>query len=121
MNIARTFKGAAAAMMLAALPAVTHAAPSVVTPSVSHEEMRRYASALFQILSVRRVAESRWKAASPAEHASLRGQTQAAIETILARFGFDEAGFNRISSEVERKPALRRDVRRYMMQEGLGF
>ena len=92
-----------------------------VSDAYSAREIRDYASALFEVLTLRRIADLRWRSASRAERPFLRRQASAAISAILSRHGFSSDGFNRMSAAVERQPALRREVRQLVMREGLGF
>lgn len=108
------------AAFLALSPDALWAAPPAPTPDrVSQRDLRNYASALLKVLEIRRIAGRAWKAAGPAEQASLKAQSQRAIYEVLARYGFTEASFNQISAAVERTPALRRRVRDLVMRESL--
>jgi hypothetical protein len=115
-------RGALAAFaLLAAVPGFPGSAQPGPAATFSQREIHDYASALFKVLTVKRTAELRWKTASPAERAELRKQAQAAIEAVLARYGFTEASFNQLSGAIEHQPALRRQVRQMVMREGLGY
>ncbi|WP_084690953.1 DUF4168 domain-containing protein [Sphingomonas sp. SRS2] len=110
----------ATAALLSLAPAAALAAPPATVPDkVSQRDLRNYASALVKVLEIRRIADHAWKAAGPAERASLKAQSQRAIYEALARYSFTEASFNQISAAVERTPALRRRVRDLVMRESL--
>ncbi|WP_162248248.1 MULTISPECIES: DUF4168 domain-containing protein [unclassified Sphingomonas] len=113
--------GPAAAFSAVVWPAAIPAQDAPLNPSYSQRDIHQYASALFEILAVRRVADGRLKAAPAAERPLIQRQAQTAMTTILAKHGLDEASFNRITAEVQRRPALRRDVRQQVMREGVGF
>lgn len=109
-----------AALTAVAAP-VAGAMPIASQATIAQSEIRQYASALFQIMSIHKIADQRWQRAEPAERPVLRRQASAAISAILDRHGLSQSRFNQITAAVERQPALRRDVRQRVMREGLGY
>lgn len=88
---------------------------------IAQGDIRQYASALFQILSIRKIADQHWQSATLAQRPVLRRQASAAIATVLARHGLSPSRFNEITAAVESQPALRRQVRQHVMRESLGY
>lgn len=101
----------------AAAPAQMPSAPVAYSPREIHD----YASALYQILAVRRMSADRKKGADSATRAKLDQQTRASIARILDHFGFTEQRFNQISATINHQQALRREVRQLVMSQGLGY
>lgn len=104
-----------AALTAVAAP-VAGAMPIASQATIAQSEIRQYASALFQIMSIHKIADQRWQRAEPAERPVLRRQASAAISAILDRHGLSQSRFNQITAAVERQPALRRDVRQRVMR-----
>ena len=102
-------------------PIAASAQPASAPASYSQRQIHDYASALFKVLTVKRMAEAQVKTAAPAERQLIEQQAQAAIDTILARHGLNDDSFNRLSAAIERQPALRRQVRQLVMEERLGY
>lgn len=86
----------------------------------SADEVRKYAQALVMISRIREAEKAQAASMTDEQRRDLTSQAHEQVGTILQRFNFDRATFNRISARVDTDPGLRRRVQQLVMEMQIG-